>query len=196
VSGSSHVDLTTATVLIQAKGILMARKLLPIEQILHALAETPQYFASKTEGLKPEQLLAAAEPGEWSLVDVLAHLRACADLWGDYIARILAEDHPSFRSVSPRNWIRRTDYPDLEFRPPLEAFTAQRADLLAILESLPLESWERAATVTASTQPRKRTVHSYAEQLARHELEHYEQIEHIANLLHHRQEAAVQSGGE
>ena len=52
---------------------------------------------------------------------VLAHLRACADVWGNYIRTIIAEDRPQFRAVSPRTWIKQTDYPDLAFRPSLGA---------------------------------------------------------------------------
>ena len=57
-----------------------------IEQILTMLAAAPSRLADLTEGLPPAQLLAPPEPGEWSARDVLAHLRACADMWGKYIA--------------------------------------------------------------------------------------------------------------
>ena len=60
---------------------------------------------------------------------------------GDCIATILAEDRPTIRAVNPRTWIKKTDYPNLEFRPSLRAFTTQRADLLAVLKALPPEGW-------------------------------------------------------
>ena len=50
--------------------------------MLTMLAEMPSRIAVLTEGLTPAQLLAPPEPGEWSARDVLAHLRACADMWG------------------------------------------------------------------------------------------------------------------
>src|SRR5262245_49175028 len=48
-----------------------------------------------TAGLVPELLHTAPAPHEWSAVDVLAHLRACADVWGNCIAEIIAHDHPT-----------------------------------------------------------------------------------------------------
>jgi hypothetical protein len=66
-------------------------------QILTMLAATPARLADLTQGLSPAQLLAAPEPGQWLARDVLAHLRACADMWGKYIGVILSEDRPTFK---------------------------------------------------------------------------------------------------
>jgi hypothetical protein len=124
----------------------------------------------------------------WSANDVLAHLRSCADVGGKFIAAILAEDRPTLRAVDPRTWIKRTNYPELEYRPSLRSFAKQRADLLAVLEPLPQKHWSRAATVTGGGIAREKTVHSYAQWLARHERTHLKQIGRIvgAELVHRR----------
>ena len=119
----------------------------PIAELLALLAAAPARMAQSTAALSAAQLRAAPAPGQWSANDILAHLRACADVWGGGIARILAEDEPVFRAVNPRTWINQTDYPQLEFAPSLAAYTAQREALLAVLESLPPEAWLRGATV-------------------------------------------------
>jgi hypothetical protein len=74
---------------------------LTIEQNLTMLAATPARIADLTEGLPPAHLLTPPEPGVWSARDVLAHLRACADMWGKYIAAILSEDRPTIKAVNP-----------------------------------------------------------------------------------------------
>ena len=155
-----------------------------IEQILTMLAAAPSRLADLTEGLPPAQLLAPPEPGEWSARDVLAHLRACADMWGKYIAEILSEDRPTIKAVSPRTWIKKTNYREQEFQPSLQAFTAQRAGLLAVLKPLAPEAWSRTATVTGAGKPRQRTVYTYAQWLANHERTHVKQIERIVNTMH------------
>ncbi len=94
---------------------------------------------------------------------------------------MLAEDHPTLRAVNPTTWIKRTDYPELEFPPSLHAFVTQRADLLAVLEPLPPAGWARAATVTGAGRVLQRTVLSYAAWLARHERPHLKQIARIVN---------------
>jgi hypothetical protein len=41
--------------------------------------------AALTGGLAPAQLQAVPAPDQWSATEVLAHLRACADMWGGCI---------------------------------------------------------------------------------------------------------------
>jgi hypothetical protein len=136
-----------------------------IEQILTLMAEAPAHIATVTADLTPDQLRAAPDPDEWSANDVLAHLRACADVWGDCIAKIIAEDHPTIRAMSPRTWIRKTNYLDLQFRPSLEAYTTQRASLLVVLKSLRPEDWSRSATVKGAGKVLERTVLYYADSI-------------------------------
>lgn len=147
------------------------------------LAGGPGRIAAATVGLPAERLRQEPGPGEWSAVEVLAHLRACADVWGGSIQRILAEDEPTIRAVNPRTWIERTDYRELEFRPSLAAFTVQRAALVELLEGLAAEQWERSATVTGAGRPLVRSVHGYVEWLAVHERPHLKQIERIAKVM-------------
>lgn len=154
-----------------------------IEQVLTSLRESPTRIAAVSAGLAPEQLRTAPAEGEWSVVEVLAHLRACADMWGGSIVAIVAEDRPTFKAVNPTTWIKKTDYPTLEFGPSFRAFCAQRAELLAVLEGLPPEGWERAATVKVWGATYERSVMFYAEWLARHERPHVKQIAKIVEVV-------------
>lgn len=160
-----------------------ASKSLTIDQVLTLLAEAPSRIAALTAGLKPAQLNNAPKPGEWSVNEVLAHLRSCADVRGDIIPTILAEDHPTLRAIDPRTWIKQTNYLDMDFRPSFEAFARQRAELLAILEPLPLAAWSRAATVTGAGKILERTVLFYAQWLAGHERQHVKQVKRIVNAV-------------
>jgi hypothetical protein len=157
---------------------------LTIEEVLTLLVETPPRIAALTAGLAPTQLQTAPNQDEWSANDVLAHLRACADVWSTCIVQMIAEDRPTLRAVNPRAWIKQTDYLELAFRPSLRAFATQRADLLAVLEPLPHEGWSRAATVTGAGKVLERTVLFYAQWLARHERPHVKQVERIVNPMH------------
>ena len=154
-----------------------------IEQILSMLAAAPARLGELTDGLSPAQLRTPPEPGEWSARDVLAPLRACSDMWGKAIGVILSEDRPTFKAVNPTTWIKQTNYLELEFQPSLQAFTAQRADLLAALQPLAPEDWLRAATVTVAGKPLERTVYSYAQWLANHENSHIRNIKRIVNTM-------------
>ncbi|MDB5074043.1 MAG: yfiT 2 [Chloroflexi bacterium] len=161
----------------------MAKTVFTVAQVLTMLPETPTRIAAFTAGLAPAQLRATPNGGGWSANEVLAHLRSCADVWGGCIAAMLAQDTPTLRAVDPRTWIKKTDYPGLEFLPSLQAFAAQRSELLAVLKPLAPKDWSRAATVTGAGKVLERTVLFYAQWLARHERPHLKQIQRIANMM-------------
>jgi len=161
----------------------MPTRELGIEEILTRLAEAPKRITALTDGLDPARLRLPPAPDEWSANDVLAHLRACADVWGGSIATILAEDHPTIRAIDPRTWMRQTDYLDLEFQPSLEEYAAQRAGLMHVLEALAPDAWSRAATATGAGRPLERTARSFAQRLAVHERPHIRQIGRVAGTM-------------
>jgi hypothetical protein len=161
----------------------VASRALTIEEILTLLSEHPKRIAELTAGRPAAHLHTEPKPDEWSVNDVLAHVRACADVWGGAIARIIAEDDPVLKGLNPRTWIKQTDYPDLTFRASLRAFTKQRADLLAVLEPLPPDGWSRTATVLAWGQQYEKSLLDYAGKLAGHERIHVQQIDAVVRAL-------------
>ncbi|MCC7446868.1 MAG: DinB family protein [Anaerolineae bacterium] len=161
----------------------MPDKLLSTAQVLDLLAQTPPRLTTLTAGLPSDQLHTAPHPGEWSANEVLAHVRACADVWGKAIETILNQDKPTLRAVNPRTWIKQTGYLDQAFQLSLDAFASQRTALLTVLKSLSPEMWSRSAIVKGAGKPLERTVLSYAQWLATHERPHVKQIERIVNTL-------------
>lgn len=161
----------------------MPREPLTSAQVLALLREHPPRIAALTADLTPAQLRRAPGPDEWSANDVLAHLRSCADVWGNCIHRILDEDTPAIRAVSPRGWITRTSYPELDFGPSFREFEAQRGDLVSRLSALPPRDWLRTARVTRSGKVVTETVLSFAGRLAEHERHHLEQFARIARTI-------------
>lgn len=162
----------------------MARKPLTNEEVLALLAAAPTRVAALAEGLDAQQLRAVPGGGGWSANDVLAHLRACADVWGKCIVEIITRDEPTIKAVNPRMWILGTDYPRQDFFASLDAFARQRAELLPVLQPLSLAGWQRKATVVGAGAPLVRTVYSYAAWMAEHERPHVKQIRRITEELH------------
>lgn len=152
------------------------------EQLLILLTEAPRRIATLTAGRRLAQLHTAPNHDEWSANDVLAHLRACADVWGGSIVKMVREDHPTIRAISPRTWIHETDYPDRAFRPSFQEYSRQRSELLALLQSLTPDEWARGGTFTGAGRLLERTVLSEASAIAVHERPHIKQIERIVNL--------------
>lgn len=153
---------------------------LTIEEIMAILPETPPRIAAMTERLTPAQLHAAPEPGSWSVNDVLAHLRACHDVLGGNVLRILAENHPTWKGMNPRAWLKRTDYPTWEFEPAFGVFSRQRAELLAAVEPLSPEDWDRTARVTGMLgETYEYSARYYGSWMASHERAHLKNLPRI-----------------
>lgn len=151
---------------------------LTAERSLLLLRGNEAGLVSLTRDQPARRLKTRPQPEEWSPQDVLAHLRACSDVWGGNIGRILAEEHATFQGVNPRTWIGRTDYPEWPFERAIRAFSKQRGTLLRTLRGLSPKDWERTASVISYGQLSfERSVRSYASQLARHERTHVRQIE-------------------
>ncbi|HMN13091.1 MAG TPA: DinB family protein [Bellilinea sp.] len=152
-------------------------------EFLMLLTNGPEKISGIVAPLRPEELKNQWKPGEWSVVEVLAHLRSCADVWEGCMRRIQAEDHPRIKAVNPKLYIRSVNYESLEFAESFAAFKAQRERLLAWLQSLPTEDWLRGATVYGAGKPLARTLLFYAGWLARHERTHYRQFTKIVRKL-------------
>jgi uncharacterized damage-inducible protein DinB len=147
-----------------------------IRAVLTLLSETPKRIARIAQGLDDRQLHRRPEVDAWSAQEIVAHLRACAEVWGRSIDRMVTEDHPTIRYVSPRGWIRKTDYLQQDFRETLRKFSEQRAGLVTRLRKLPAGGWTRSATFTGTTSGRDGTVLSYANRIAAHEVRHLDQL--------------------
>lgn len=128
------------------------------------------------QGLSEQQLHRRPEVDAWSAHEIVAHLRACAEVWGRSIDRMLAEDHPTIRYVSPRGWIKKTDYLQQDFRDTLRGFSEQRAVLVTTLRELTSSGWARGAIFTGTSSGRDGTVFSYATRIADHEVRHLDQL--------------------
>ena len=79
-----------------------------IEMVLKLLAATPRDLESVSKGLDHRRLHRRTDDEPWTANDFLAHLRACANVWGKSIMAMIAQDHPTLRYVSPRIWIKRS----------------------------------------------------------------------------------------
>jgi uncharacterized damage-inducible protein DinB len=146
-------------------------------EVLRQLAEMPARLEALCRDIDADRLERAPSPGEWSVNEVLAHLRVCADVWGGSIQAMLERDRPTLRYVSPRTFARKTDYAARPFARNLAEYRAQRDALAGTLGALAPGDWARGATFTGTVRGREQTVLSYVRRILAHELEHRQQIE-------------------
>jgi hypothetical protein len=146
-----------------------------VEEYLNLLVETPRRITQAANRLAETRLQARTKEQPWSANDILAHLRSCADVWGDSMEAMLAEHNPTIPYRHPRQWIKKTDYPQLAFRESFKAFVLQRKKLLRLLKDLSFEDWSRAGIIKG----REHTVFTQVRRMALHEQSHCEQIESL-----------------
>jgi len=157
----------------------MPDRAVEIDQLLILLEETPRRLVAMASGFENTHLHNKPDQDTWSVNDILAHLRACADVWGKSILTMIAQNHPALRYVSPRTWMRKTNYHTQEFHASLQIFANQRQDLLQALKMLNIEEWSRGATFTGTVRGREQTIFSYVQRIVDHETAHLEQIESL-----------------
>lgn len=148
---------------------------LEIAKYLKILEETPRILADVTKTMDVLNLQTKPDKKSWSVNDILAHLRSCADLWTYSIYAMLAEKEPVLPDINERKWAKVTGYADVPFVESFQVFSLQRENLLRVLKAIPFEAWERSAIIFE----RKHTVFTQTRRLAKHETEHLEQIKSL-----------------
>ena len=88
---------------------------------------------------------------------------------------MLTQDNPTLGYISPRSYIKKTNYLELAFPESFQAHEKQRNELLKTLKNLSFRDWSRSAIIKERTE----TVFSYTLYLTQHETAHCEQIEEL-----------------
>jgi hypothetical protein len=145
------------------------------KELTKALASFPEQIVGIVAGHDESRLTWRPDAKTWSVSDVLAHLRSCAEMQGKWIAAMLDRDNPTLRAVSPRSAFRK--YVDRDFNVSLKEFAEERAALVKRLRALDGADWGRKLTFTgASPRSSNPTVTHCAWGLGQHEVDHLPQL--------------------
>ncbi len=144
-----------------------------IDKFLDILTSTPRRLVTCTAGVGEHELHESPGLGQWSVAEVLAHLRACEELWSYSIYAMLSQENPTLALLDERKWARVTRYAEGSFQNNFQTFVLRRAELVAVLRGLPFDAWSRSADIGG----RRHTIFGQVRRIALHELEHVEQIE-------------------
>src|SRR5438067_2490663 len=117
-----------------------------IEQVLSRLVSAPARFAAAISRLEDADSVTSAQAGEWSPVEVLAHVRASHDIIEPRIYHILVRDNPVLLAYDDARWAEVAHYASLPVIESLEAMRLRRDELVRTLRSLSEADWERVGT--------------------------------------------------
>ncbi|MFQ5793555.1 MAG: DinB family protein [Candidatus Bipolaricaulia bacterium] len=150
---------------------------LPPQQVLAALASTPDEVEELINGLSEEQMAQPPRPGEWAIRNVLWHLLVAQGLLAGRVEKMLAEDNPSLESVAA--WTAGTEE-SLSVREILKRFRISRQATVERLKELSAQDWWRTGQHEEFVQV---TILQQAGYFARHERHHLPQIEAIRQAI-------------
>ncbi len=143
------------------------------QEIIATIRALPDELDALLEGVSDGELRRRPSPEEWSLLEVLCHLRDSAEIEGMRVRRLVEEDKPALEPYDQEALARERDYQGDDPRRVRTAVRAFWGGLAYQLEGLSDQQWQRAGT---HPEQGRVTVASRAERMALHAREHLEQI--------------------
>jgi len=144
---------------------------------LATLASTIAKWRVITEGLTPEQLGAAPEPGEWSVAQLTGHLFDVDLVFGFRGRLILSNDNPTYPGYDEKVW---TPMPRLPFAELLDAWEGLRKANLLVFSGAPKRAWTRKAT---HQEQGPETFDEVIRKMAGHDTAHLNQMQRAAEAV-------------
>ncbi|MDQ2716935.1 MAG: DinB family protein [Chloroflexota bacterium] len=147
-----------------------------IEELVQRFAAIPGRLTRAIAEKTPDQLHIAPVPGAWTAGEVLAHMRAVDAIMTTRIIMLLARDAPPLVAFDERRWAEVAGYANTDMHLSVSLLTLRRAEVVAALQQLPPEAWQRSGQhETRGTM----SVRDIVQDMLVHEEEHCSQIEKL-----------------
>jgi hypothetical protein len=112
-------------------------------EILKALTAGPIVLRRLVRDLPDETIRARPAPGEWAIVEVVAHLADTEERTIGRTRRMLSEDEPALAPYDPDELAIERGYIEMGVADELDRFEALRVEQVELLEGLTDEGWVR-----------------------------------------------------
>jgi len=152
------------------------------EGITAVLKSTPAVFSYLTNNLTESQWLQKPERNEWSIQEVICHLR---DVENEVniprLMKFLGEDNPFISGVDSDPWVNERAYNNSYTPDALIHFCSARASLLMNLDRLSEDDWEKHGQHSIFGPTTLREILGF---ISVHDRDHANQINKILNQIH------------
>ena len=116
-----------------------------IKDLLDALRATPDTLNGLLRGCTEEEARSARGGDEnWSVVEVVCHLRDACERALERMRLMRDDDNPFIASYDQEQWARERNYAAASLRDAVRAFVTLRAVHVAELAALRPDDWQRA----------------------------------------------------
>ncbi|RPI11479.1 MAG: DinB family protein [Zetaproteobacteria bacterium] len=112
-------------------------------EILSKLQETPKAVAAMFRGLSDDEARRRPAPEQWSMLEILCHLRDVEFLFVERYGKIANHDRPTLRMIDQNDLAVRLRYNADDPAAALREFQTLRGETVALLSALAQQSWER-----------------------------------------------------
>jgi hypothetical protein len=141
--------------------------------MIKALRLVPEQIGEEVKGLSEEELRFRPGGDQWSLKEVVGHLRDFAEIDHDRLCRMIGEERPLLPGYDQETLVRERNYQEADLQAVLNELASFRRQTVQVLTELADADWLRTG------QHEERGVYNVrqlAEQLVGHETMHLEHI--------------------
>jgi hypothetical protein len=146
------------------------------DDLVELLRTTPVLLRTLVRGVDDERARAAPAAGEWSIVEIAAHLADADEKANDRIARITGEVDPVIEGYDQVALAERRNYRQMRLSEVLDRFERLRAERIASLSPLDAAAWERTGR---HTQEGVISLYQLTVHMCKHDAIHLAQISRI-----------------
>ena len=139
--------------------------------IIESLKHTPDAVSAAIEGVPEGVLRFRPAEGEWSINEVIGHLRDKAEIWGRRLYMVYSQTDPVLPSFDGEASVVDHDYQDADPRRLIAEMRELRLQTVAMLDHAP--DWTR---IGQHGDMGRRTLKQFAEALVEMEAEHIDQV--------------------
>jgi hypothetical protein len=152
-------------------------------EIIETLRLLPQRVSEEVRGLSEETLRFRPAEGEWSLKEVIGHLRDFAEIDHERLRRMITQESPFLPGYDQEALVRERNYQEANVQAVLDEMASFRGQTVQLLTELVDASWTRTAR---HLERGIFSIRQFVELLVQHEAGH---LEHVRAL---KQQATAQ----
>jgi hypothetical protein len=145
-------------------------------EIIEALRLLPERVSEEVKGLSEEELRFRPGEGQWSLKEVIGHLRDFAEIDHDRLCRMITQESPFLPGYDQEALVRERNYQEADLPAVLDELASFRRKTVQVLTELVDANWARTGR---HLERGIFSIRQFVEQLVRHEAMH---LEHIRTL--------------
>ena len=114
-------------------------------EVIEALRLLPERVGEEARGLSEETLRFRPAEGEWSLKEVVGHLRDFAEIDQERLRRMITQESPFLPGYDQETLVRERNYQEADLQTLLEELASFRRHTVQLLTELVDASWTRTA---------------------------------------------------